>query len=289
MTTHTPAVHSCKRPRRQWTLRVAMLGLAVVSLVSCSAVPPRPAKDTGQTLGGKTIDRFSRPTPDFLPSCVTIKGKCIALDEGYIAGVVQCEVAGISDAGAALEAQAIAARTYFASWYLRTKGKKNVDTTARFQCWRPPTSERAKNAAISTAGIVMQLDSRPIYANYVSGTKLLGFDCMPASPRASGYAYDTWGEMQAIYRERRAKRSRQRFRGTDWTELFVTRNEGRTAKALDRTVMSAQNKLNRGALAQRTAICLAENLGYETEQILKYFYGDDLRLSAPIPRLDAVN
>ncbi|MGC6415950.1 MAG: SpoIID/LytB domain-containing protein [Bradymonadia bacterium] len=221
-----------------------------------------------------------------LPTCVSIQGECLALDEGYIAGVVQCEVAGISDAGAALEAQAIAARTYFANWYLRTKGRKQVDTTARFQCWRPPTSERARSAALSTAGIIMQHEGRPIYSNYVSGTKQVGFDCMPESPRASDYPYDTWGEMEAIYRERRVSRSRRRFQGTDWTELFVTRNEGRTTKNLKRTVMSAQNTLNRGALAQRTAICLAENLGYETEQILQYFYGQDVRLSAPIPRLD---
>ena len=124
---------------------------------------------------------------------------------------------------------------------------------------------------------------RPLYANYVSGTKHLSFDCRPEKPSASEYAYDDWNTMRDEYRRRRSNRIRRRFRGTDWTELFVTRNEGRTGSQITPTVMSYPGPRNHGAMSQRAAICLAENLGYETLQILKYFYGESFSLSAPIP------
>jgi hypothetical protein len=214
------------------------------------------------------------------------KHGCLELDSVYIAGVVQCEVGGITDSGAALEAQAIAARTYLANRLSKRKVRKKVDITARFQCWREPKARRVIEAAKITKGILMLHNGTPINANYVSGTRHLSFDCKPKSPAVSGYSYADWASMRAEYVRRKAARRRIQFGGTDWTEVVVTRNEGRTGKTVDGTPMNGRNSTNRGALSQRGAVCLAENFGYETLPILRYFYGDDFKLSAPLPSPD---
>jgi hypothetical protein len=205
------------------------------------------------------------------------------LDAVYIAGVLECEVAGITDSGAALEAQAIAARTYLATRYARKKKVKRINITPRFQCWRRPKRLRALEAAMATKGIIMMRHGKPINANYVSGTRRLSFDCQPEGPEASGYAYKSWAAMEVEYSRRLKAREVTQFGGSDWTEVVVTRNEGRSGDAVLGTPMNNKTSLNRGALSQRTAICLSENLGYETVDILRYFYGDDVALSAPIP------
>jgi len=219
----------------------------------------------------------------WLPNCIPTKHGCLTLDDVYIAGVIQCEVAGITDSGAALEAQAIAARTYLASYYARRKSPTRINVTARFQCWRQPKSVGALEAARVTRGIVMMREGRPINANYVSGTRHLSIDCKPALPGVSGYDYDDWGTMRQEYLRRKKNREPIQFGGSDWTEVVVTRNEGRTGITVAGTPMSRTSLLNRGAMSQRAAICLSKNMGYETLTILQYFYGDDFSLSAPLP------
>lgn len=240
------------------------------------SAPQSPPRDSSVRITAIELDKL-------LPDCVNTPSGCLKLDDEYIAGVVQCEVAGITDAGAALEAQAIAARTYLASYYYRHPKGGKVDVTARFQCWRQPKTVRVLEAARATRGIIMLSGRSPLYSNYVAGTKHLSFDCKPSLPSVSDYAYQDWQSMRSEYRRRRANKERRRFKGTDWTELFVTRNEGREKGAIEPTVMSRPGTRNHGALSQRAAICLAENLGYETLQILKYFYGESFSLSAAIP------
>ena len=46
--------------------------------------------------------------------------------------------------------------------------------------------------------------------------------------------------------------------------------------------MAPERLTNRGAFAQYASVCLAENLGYETADILRYFYGDDIGFSRPL-------
>jgi len=219
----------------------------------------------------------------WLPTCVNTKHGCLRLDDEYIAGVIQCEIAGVTNSGAALEAQAIAARTYLAAYGARKGKEDTMNITARFQCWKPPQSQRALQAATTTSGIIMLKGGLPINANYVSGTRHLTYDCQPKPPAVSGYAYASWDEMRHVYQARRRARQRAGFSGTDWTEVVVTRNEGNIGPGVNKTPMHGQTRRNRGALSQRASICLAENLGYETLDILRYFYGDDFALSASIP------
>ena len=47
-------------------------------------------------------------SPVRLPECVNTPVGCLELEEVYVAGVVECELGGLTDSAAALEAQAIA-------------------------------------------------------------------------------------------------------------------------------------------------------------------------------------
>ena len=265
---------------------------SLIFTTGCGSTPV-PRAHVQQKLPVQSVERPRLPAlpeldsdadiSQWLPECVQTPHGCLALDEEYIAGVIQCEIAGVTNSGAALEAQAIAARTYLAAYGSRKGTSDLMNITARFQCWKKPKSERALLAATSTSGIIMLKTGLPINANYVSGTRHLSYDCQPKPPSESGYGYESWSEMRAEYQARRRARKRAGFKGTDWTEVVVTRNEGNTGHNVNRTPMHGQTKRNRGALSQRTAICLAENLGYETLDILRYFYGDDFDLSAPIP------
>ena len=123
-------------------------------------------------------------------------------------------------------------------------------------------------------------DDTIINANYVSGTPKLGIDCTPRSPAESKISgYETWNDVRAAYLEDRRARRKRRFKGIAWTQAVVTRNEGLSGEKVQGTPMARKAAFNRGAMSQYTAVCLAEQLGYETMDILRYFYGDDIRLS----------
>ena len=80
------------------------------------------------------------------------------------------------------------------------------------------------------------------------------------------------------YREGRKKYGRTIFKGTAWTEIFVTRNEGKSGAQVAHSPIARAVHYNRGALGQNAAVCLTNNLGYETLDILRYFYGEDIEL-----------
>ena len=150
----------------------------------------------------------------------------------------------------------------------------------RFQCWRPPQRLHSLKAAEYTSGIVLLWRGQLTSGNYVAGTRKLSIRCTPQSPAQSGYSYPTWTHMKDAFVA--GGRTRKPFGGTDWTEIFVTQNEGKTADAVKPTVIARPVVYNRGALSQNGAICLAENLGYETLDILQYYYGSDVTLSRPL-------
>ena len=80
------------------------------------------------------------------------------------------------------------------------------------------------------------------------------------------------------YRSARRTTGRTPFSGTAWTEIFVTRNEDRRAGDVSPSPIANRVMANRGAFGQNAAVCLANNLGYETLDILKYFYGEDIEV-----------
>ena len=243
--------------------------LAALALAGCGASPTiDPCREP--------MDRETR-----LPVCIDTDRGRMSVEARYVPGVVQCELGG-SDEGAALEAQAIAARTYLAGFLERRGEEADVPIGGHFQCWRDPKSERARGAARYTADIVMLHAGALVTANYVAGARALELDCAARSPSDNGYDYETWAEMREAYLEARRTRSRRPFGGTAWTEVVVTRNEGRRGEAVEPTPMAGDHARNRGALGQNAAICLARDAGYEVYDILRYFYGDDIELSRPL-------
>ena len=205
----------------------------------------------------------------------------IALEARYVAGVVDCEIAGITEMPAALDAQAIAARTYLARYLERQGRGAVVPVTARFQCWRPPKRPRAVEAAARTADQLLHRAGELITANYVAGAHKLSADCQPAPPKAHGYPYASWAAMRRAWLAARARGDRRPFDGVAWTEVVVTDNEGLTGDAVKGTPMASAHPTNRGALSQRRAVCLAEQ-GLDAPTILRHFYGEDVEVFEPL-------
>jgi hypothetical protein len=226
------------------------------------------------------------PRTTFMPRCVDTARGVMRVEDEYIPGVVACEIGSGPRVTPALEAQAIAARTYLAAWLQDHGEDAPIPLGPSFQCWKPGAGPAAKLAAQRTADIVLAHDWTLITANYAAGTRHLAADCTPRSPAESGYDYPTWDAMRAAFDAARRAGRWPGFGGTDWTEILVTRNAGKAGPDVDPTPLAGLRPANRGALGQNAARCLADVAGYGTLAILRYFYGDDVRLSAPLPDED---
>lgn len=260
-----------------------VIGLALVAgalLAGCGG--PR----NGVTLEACLAEHTDAAAPSLLPPCVWTTVGAMPTERDYVAGVVDCELGGVRDAPAALEAQAIAARTYLARRLERRGNDSQLPLTSRFQCWRSDIRPHARAAALATRDRVMHVDGALINANYVAGAGRLREDCTPRSPAANGYGDTTWEAMRRAYLDARRARRRRPFDGVWWTEVVVTRNEDREGEAVEGTPMASPHPTNRGAMGQNAAVCLARR-GYDTEDILRYFYGADVELYVPLhPPLD---
>jgi hypothetical protein len=216
--------------------------------------------------------RMSHPLagPSSLPAWIETEYGLMATEEEYLPGVVDCELGWFTAERAALEAQAIAARTYLAHYLDRHGLDAVVPIGPHFQCWRRPRLDRSRAAVSATSGAVLRLDGRLIYANYASGASRLDSRCRPPSPRAFGYRYATWDEL------RRAWDRGERFTGHAWTEILVTHNRDRRPPR--RTPQAGDDEKNRGALGQYASVCLAETEDLDTVALLRHFYGPDVEV-----------
>ena len=251
------------------------MSIGLLLLVGCGSQPlPRsfPGCDVARAEGG-------------LPACVVTTAGVKSIEQEYIPGVLECELGPLTRAEAALDAQAIAARTYLLKHMLRRGPEAEVPITPRFQCWKPPKRARAFKSAERTVGVVVESNGEVINGNYVSGARQRDADCLPLPPRKNGYDYADWANMRALYVQARKARRRHPFKGTNWTEVLVTYNEGKREAAVIPSPIASRRPANRGALSQWGAICLAEAKGYSMEAILAYFYGDGIQLAqrAPVP------
>ncbi|MCB9548798.1 MAG: hypothetical protein H6706_23585 [Myxococcales bacterium] len=224
-------------------------------------------------------------TARILPVCVNTEEGPMPTDGEYIAGVVECELGWLAKYPAALMAQAVAARTYLAAYLDRKGPRAEVPIGAHFQCWRHPTKDRSRIAAEATSDIVLHYQATLINGNYVSGARKLGDDCTALPPTESGYRHRSWEQMRDDYLAWRARGKRRPYSGIYWTEVLVTRNAGRSGEAVEGTLFASPGPKNRGALGQYAAACLAEK-GYDTQAILKYFYGEDIAFSRALPDVE---
>ncbi len=212
------------------------------------------------------------PGPGGLPETIRTDYGTMNVEKEYLPGVVDCELGWYTTEAPALQAQAIAARTYLARHLADNGDGANVPIGPTFQCWRSAVWQRSRDAVAATAGVVARYQGALIYANYDSGADRLAADCSPPAPSAFGYPYTTWGAMRDAYQ------GGARFSGYAWTQIFVTHNEGRTGAAVTPTIQNSQTSQNRGALGQYSAACLSAGFAYDTAAILRFFYGADLTL-----------
>lgn len=260
--------------------RAVALGLAALAgavLAGCGGLRARSLADCRDDAGLEAADRL-------MPLCVdTVRG-AMEIEREYLPGILECEVGGFRKTPAALEAQAIVARTYLLAHLTRKGPDAVVRLDATFQCWKSPKSEAVRAAVRATDDLVLHTDGDVLDANYASGTPKREADCRPKSPEAAGYDdYATWAEMRDAWRAARKAGKRLRFDGVGWTELLVTENEGRTGLAVEPTPFAAPRRTNRGAFGQWAAACLAGKRGYAAPDIVRYFFGADVEFSRPVP------
>ncbi|MCS6797506.1 MAG: hypothetical protein NZ898_03065 [Myxococcota bacterium] len=171
----------------------------------------------------------------------------VDVESDYLPRVVQCENGAAADA--ALQVQAIAARSYL--YYKLERSGSITDGTSDqvYSCGRPP-SERHYAAVRATSGLVLRFRGSQVAAFYVAGA-------LQSPPDCRG--------------------------GTDdptRTERFVTYNEGRRGDDVIQTSLGwvhPSNHANRGCMSQNGSHCLAQ-MGWDAERILRFYYGEDIEI-----------
>lgn len=173
----------------------------------------------------------------------------IDVETDYLPHVVQCEN-GAADQ-AALEAQAIAARSYLYYRLDRTGDIGDGQGDQVYTCSRPPLQQHL-DAAATTAGLVLRYPpataATQVAAFYVAGA-------FPDPTTCHGGATDPTN-----------------------TERYVTYNEGRSGADVIQTTLgfvSPTNYANRGCMSQNGSDCLSEQ-GRGFDEILRFYYGEDI-------------
>ncbi len=169
------------------------------------------------------------------------------VEADYLPHVVNCEN-GAADQ-AALEAQAVAARSYL--YYRLSTGGSIGDGTGDqvYSCGREPGPEHVA-AVEATSGRVLQYQGTQVAAFYVAGA-------LQDGPSCTGGTDDPTS-----------------------TEQWVTYNEGLSGDAITQTELgfvSPSNHANRGCMSQNGGDCLAEQ-GYVVDDILRFYYGEDIEI-----------
>lgn len=216
--------------------RVARIGATAVLLLACG-------EDPGATAA---LEHRSLPLEAICEAEVDGSGR-VDVETDYLPHVVACENGGADFA--ALQAQAVAARTYLYYKIGRQGHIGDGQGDQVYSCGRAPGPEHIE-AAASTAGRVLRYHGDVIAAFYVAGAIPSTDDCHPAP-----------GD-----------------RDPTGTEHFVTYNEGRSGEGIEQTTLgwvNPQNWANRGCKSQNGADCLAEH-GYAWEDIVRFYYGEDI-------------
>lgn len=201
--------------------------------------------------------------------------KWVPTETDYLPHVVQCENGGANLE--ALKAQAIAARSvlYYA---METNGEICDSQGCQVYSCNATPNALQKQAVEETAGIYLMYNDTLTYGFYVAG------DPGVQPPQCVGNDNNAG------------------------TEKFVTYNEGKSGTDVTQTTLGFifdPNDFgygqNRGCMGQWAARCLENNNGYTYEDILKFFYGDDIILvtapgecvpeanTKPVGSLDGVN
>ena len=110
--------------------------------------------EPGSTDGERTK---AAPGPGGLPETIRTDYGTMNVEKEYLPGVVDCELGWYTTEAPALQAQAIAARTYLARHLTANGDGANVPIGPTFQCWRsgkssPPLPRGTSGASRGRSG-----------------------------------------------------------------------------------------------------------------------------------------
>ena len=217
----------------------ALLLFGLATAASCASALDEAVAEEVSELGGP-------------PTRVTVNGRILDVEAEYLPKVVMCENPDAPPE--ALKAQAIVARTFLA---YTTRGQRSpqIGTGQSQQVYSCPRngygrtiSAEVKLAVASTRGMYLMWGDGLVGGNFVAGAARSGAECV---------------------------------RGADptRTERFVTNNNGKTGEAVHGSSIGfVGDPANRGCLGQLLSNCLDAQKGYSFVQLLKYFYGADIRI-----------
>ena len=169
----------------------------------------------------------------------------VDVETDYLPRVVACENGAASPA--ALEAQAVAARSYLYYRLERTGSIGDGTGDQVYTCNRPPQAQHVA-AVEATSGRVLRYQDTQVAAFYVAGALQL-------PPACRGGTDDPTA-----------------------TEMWVTYNEGLSGDDIMQTPLGfvdPANHANRGCMSQNGSDCLAD-AGWEVDAILRFYYGEDI-------------
>jgi hypothetical protein len=188
----------------------------------------------------QAIAAFCEATVETASGPVTVD-----VETDYLPHVVTCENGNA--APAALEAQAVAARSYLYYRLERTGSIGDGTGDQVYTCAREPGPEH--HAAVeATQGLVLRYQDTQVAAFYVAGA-------LQDPPGCTGGTNDPTA-----------------------TEMWVTYNEGLSGSDVNQTPLGfvdPANHANRGCMSQNGGDCLAE-AGYDVRAILRFYYGEDI-------------
>ena len=213
-------------------LESAVAATALVGLAGC---PPDATSTRTQA-----VEAFCDATVNTASGPVTVD-----VETDYLPRVVTCENGNA--APAALEAQAIAARSYLYYKLEREGSIGDGQGDQVYTCAREPGPEHHA-AVAATSGRILRYNDTQVAAFYVAGA-------LQDPPECRGGSDDPTA-----------------------TEMWVTYNEGRSGDDVIQTPLGfvdPANFANRGCMSQNGSDCLADG-GQGVDAILRFYYGEDI-------------
>ena len=181
----------------------------------------------------------------------------------------------------ALQAQAVAARTYLLR-YLNANGMSaKIPIGPQFQAWTSQYAAFDVAAVSDSAGVVMTWNDWVITANYASGAWPVDGQGWPLAPKTYGIDQGgsapglSWADVKSLYV---AKQLSDKGDGYSWTWVLVTVNEGKSGGSVLETPQSSPGNRNRGSLAQYRTLWLAHTQAKQAPDLLRYWYGADVTI-----------
>ena len=271
--------HDLTLEHRPGGATLVSLALACITCIIATGCDPTDAPaddaapgevDDGEVAGGDgdplgmDPDAFDLTSPDYTAAgpvkaplaqafCqINVEGVVRATETDYLPRVIACENGGADFE--ALKAQAVAARSV-AYYNMATSGTICDGQGCQvYSCGIQP-SQIHHDAVAATSGQYLHYNGWLTYGFYVAGDSSMPASCIDTDDGVGG------------------------------TEHYVTFNNGKTHYAVDQTSLGfkypedtgvAGYGQNRGCMSQWGARCLEATKGFDSTQILRFYYGADI-------------